>query len=109
MVLLFGSTLNAKTKAPIKADIFFEDLSTQKEIGEAISDPQTGSYRIALTKGKNYGIRAQAKGYLSVNENLELDSIIQYKELQKDLFLIPIEAGESIALNNVFFELENQR
>jgi outer membrane protein OmpA-like peptidoglycan-associated protein len=104
VVLLLGSTLNAKTKAPVKADIFFEDLSTQKEIGEAISDPQTGSYRIALTKGKNYGIRAQAKGYLSVNENLELGSIIQYKELQKDLFLIPIEAGESIALNNVFFE-----
>lgn len=104
VVLLIGSTLNAKTKAPVKADIFFEDLSTQKEIGEAISDPKTGSYRIALTKGKNYGIRAQAKGYLSVNENLELASIVQYKELQKDLFLIPIEAGESIALNNVFFE-----
>lgn len=104
VVLLIGLTLNAKTKAPVKADIFFEDLSTQKEIGEAISDPKTGSYRIALTKGKNYGIRAQAKGYLSVNENLELASIVQYKELQKDLFLIPIEAGESIALNNVFFE-----
>lgn len=104
VVLLLGSTLNAKTKAPVKADILFEDLSTQKEIGEATSDPKTGSYRIALTKGKNYGIRAQAKGYLSVNENIELASIIQYKELQKDLFLIPIEAGESIALNNVFFE-----
>jgi outer membrane protein OmpA-like peptidoglycan-associated protein len=103
VVLLLGRTLNAKTKEPIKADILFEDLSTQKEIGEAISDPKTGSYRIALTKGKNYGIRAQAKGYLSVNENLELASVVKYAEVEKDLFLLPIEEGESIALNNVFF------
>ncbi len=104
VVLLLGHTLNAKTKEPVKAEIFFEDLSTQKEIGEAISDPKSGSYRIALTKGKNYGIRAEAKGYLSVNENLELASIIKYTELEKDLFLMPIEVGESILLNNIFFE-----
>jgi outer membrane protein OmpA-like peptidoglycan-associated protein len=57
-----------------------------------------------LSKGKNYGIRAQAKGFLSVNENLELMSISQYTEVEKDLFLVPIEVGETIALNNVFFE-----
>ena len=104
VVLLLGHTLNAKTKEPIKTEIVFEDLSAQKEIGVAISDPKTGSYRIALPNGKNYGIRAQVKGYLSVNENLELASVTQYKEIEKDLFLIPIEAGESIALNNVFFQ-----
>jgi outer membrane protein OmpA-like peptidoglycan-associated protein len=104
VILVLGRTLNARTKAPVQADIIFEDLSIQKEIGEAISDPKTGSYRITLTKGKNYGIRAEAKGYLSVNENLELASVIQYAELEKDLFLVPIEVGESILLNNIFFE-----
>lgn len=104
VVLLIGQTLNAKTKQPVSADILFEDLSVRKEIGEAISDPQTGSYRIALPNGKNYGIRAEAKGFLSVNENLELASITQYTEIQKDLYLVPIEIGESILLNNVFFE-----
>lgn len=105
VVLLLGRTLNAKTREPIQADIFFEDLSAQKEIGEAISDPKTGSYRIALTKGKNYGIRAVAKGFFSVNENMELASVLKYKELEKDLLLVPIEVGESVALNNVFFEI----
>ncbi|MBL7861499.1 MAG: OmpA family protein [Cyclobacteriaceae bacterium] len=103
VVLLKGRTLNAKTKEPISADIFFEDLSLRKEVGEAISDPNTGSYRIALTNGKNYGIRAQAKGYLSVNENLELVSITEYRELTRDLLLVPIEVGGTILLNNVFF------
>jgi outer membrane protein OmpA-like peptidoglycan-associated protein len=104
VVLLLGRTLNAKTKQPVSADIFFEDLTARKEVGEAISDPNTGSYRITLTKGKNYGIRAEAKGYLSVNENLELASVSEYKEINKDLLLMPIMVGESIMLNNVFFE-----
>lgn len=104
VVLLLGKVLNAKTKDPVSAEILFEDLNLQKEVGEAISDPKTGSFRVTLSQGKNYGIRATATGYLSVNENLELMAINQYTEIQKDLFLVPIEVGESIQLNNVFFE-----
>ena len=104
VVLLLGRTLNAKTKNPVSAEILFEDLSENKEVGEAISNPQTGSYRITLPNGKNYGIRAVAKGFLSVNENLELMAITKYAEIEKDLYLVPIEVGETIQLNNVFFE-----
>ncbi|MCW5910238.1 MAG: OmpA family protein [Cyclobacteriaceae bacterium] len=104
VLLVLGHTLNAKTKAPIKADIIFEDLSTNEEAGVAISDPATGSYRVTLADGKHYGIRAQAKGFLSVNENMELAAIAEYTEVKKDLYLMPIEEGESILLNNVFFE-----
>lgn len=104
VVLLMGRTLNAKTKQPLSADIIFEDLTTRKEAGVAISDPNTGSYRITLNNGKNYGIRAQAKGYISVNENIELAAVTEYKEMNKDLLLMPILIGESIMLNNVFFE-----
>ncbi|MEY4929410.1 MAG: putative outer membrane protein, partial [Bacteroidota bacterium] len=104
VVLLLGRTLNAKTKNPVSAEILFEDLVADKEVGEAISDPKTGSYRITLPNGKNYGIRAVAKGFISVNENLELLTITKYAEIEKDLFLVPIEVGETMQLNNVFFE-----
>ncbi len=104
VVLVLGRTLNAKTKNPVQAEILFEDLAEHKEVGEAISDPNAGSFRITLANGRNYGIRAVAKGFISVNENLELRSINQYTEIEKDLFLVPIEVGEKMALNNVFFE-----
>jgi len=104
VLLVLGNTLNAKTKKPVRADIIFEDLTTNEEAGEAISDPATGSYRITLADGKHYGIRAEAKGFLSVNENMELAPITEYTEVRKDLYLMPIEEGESILLNNVFFE-----
>ena len=104
VLLVLGNTLNAKTKQPVRADIIFEDLTTNEEAGRAISDPATGSYRITLADGKHYGIRAEAKGFLSVNENMELAPITEYTEVRKDLYLMPIEEGESILLNNVFFE-----
>lgn len=104
VVLISGKTLNAKTKAPVAANILFDDLGGNgKEIGEATSDPKTGDYKIALPGGKNYGYHASAPGFLSVNENLELSDLTAYAELTKDLLLVPIEIGESIQLQNVFF------
>ena len=103
VLLISGKVLNAKTGLPLAAEIRFDDLALQKEAGEARSDPATGNYRIALPKGKNYGYHAAAPGYLSINENLELVSLTAYDELKKDLYLVPIEVGESVQLKNVFF------
>lgn len=104
VVLVIGKTLNSKTKEPVQAEIIFEDLEKNTEAGEATSDPASGSYRIALPYGVHYGVRAQAKGYFSVNESFELLAKSGYSETTKDLYLVPIEVGETILLNNVFFE-----
>ncbi|MDH5598957.1 MAG: OmpA family protein [Cyclobacteriaceae bacterium] len=104
VVLIHGRVLNAKTREPLSATILFDDLKSGNEMGEARSDPHTGNYQIALPFGFNYGYHASLKGFLSVNENLELSSLNAYSELEKDLLLVPIEIGETIQLNNVFFE-----
>jgi outer membrane protein OmpA-like peptidoglycan-associated protein len=104
VVLIYGKVLNAKTKQPIKADIFFEDIGTGKEVGEAISNPQTGEFRIVLHYGAQYGFRAVADGFLSIHENIELiQASGDYKEIQEDLALVPIEIGQAMQLQNVFF------
>jgi len=105
VTLVSGFVLDSKTKKPVPASVHFDDLATGKEIGEARSDPKTGRYSIVLPAGKHYGYRASAQGFLSVNENLELETLANYDEFKKDLFLVPIELGESIQLKNVFFEL----
>jgi len=103
VVLVYGKVLNAKTKQPIQADIIFENLVTGKEAGEAISNPKTGEFRIALPYGASYGFRAVADGFLSVNKNIELIQLKDYKEVQEDLMLAPIEIGQAIQLQNIFF------
>jgi outer membrane protein OmpA-like peptidoglycan-associated protein len=104
VVLVSGRTLNAKTGQPVSASIYMDDLGSQKHVGEAISNESTGEYNIVLPYGKNYGFHASAKGFISVNENLELDEIKSYTEVTEDLLLVPLKKGETILLNNVFFE-----
>lgn len=104
VILVFGKTINAKTKDPVTAEILLDNLGTGKEVAEAQSNAGTGEFHIVLPSGANYGLHAAAKGFLSVNENLELASINQYQEMEKDLLLLPIEVGVSLQLNNVFFE-----
>lgn len=104
VVMIYGKVLNEKTKRPIGAEISYEDLKTGKEVGIASSNPRTGEYKIILPYGKQYGFRAEAKNYLSENENIDLRGIKEYKEIKRNLYLIPLEIGESIVLKNVFFK-----
>ncbi len=104
VLLLTGVTLNGQTNSPIGASIYFEDLTTGKEVGEALSNPVTGAFRIVLPYGANYGIRAESKGFFSISENFDLTDVKEYVEVKKDLVLAPIQVGEAIQLKNIFFE-----
>jgi outer membrane protein OmpA-like peptidoglycan-associated protein len=104
VVLLSGKVINRKTQQPIETDIIYEVLSTGHEVGRARSTPTTGEYKITLPAGESYALRADAPGYLSVNENLDFAAFTEYVELTKDLYLLPIEKGATVELKNIFFE-----
>jgi outer membrane protein OmpA-like peptidoglycan-associated protein len=104
VVLVHGKVVNKKTNAPVGASIVFEDLAANKKAGEARSDPKTGAYQIVLPFGVNYGFMAKAEGFFSVRENLNTKNMQQFKEIDLDLFLVPIAVGEVVKLNNVFFD-----
>jgi outer membrane protein OmpA-like peptidoglycan-associated protein len=103
VMIVHGQVFNAKTKEPIQAEISYEILSDKGEAGIARSNPTTGEYKIVLNYGSNYGFHAKAKGFISVNENMELPKSGEYKEVEKNLLLVPLLVGETIKLNNVFF------
>ncbi len=103
VVFIRGKVLNAKNKYPVEASISYEQLSTAKEVGIASSNPATGEYKIVLAYGINYGFQAKAKGYISLHENIDLTKVDNYNEMNYDLYLVPIEVGQTINLNNIFF------
>jgi outer membrane protein OmpA-like peptidoglycan-associated protein len=51
-----------------------------------------------------YGFLASTSNFLSVSENIDLKDLDEYKELERNLYLVPIEIGETVRLNNIFFE-----
>jgi outer membrane protein OmpA-like peptidoglycan-associated protein len=104
VVLIYGKVLNSKTKKPIGVNIVYEDLKTGVKSGNARSNPGNGTYKIVLPYGKSYGFRAEAEKYIAVNEQIDLSKISIYKEIKRDLYLVPIEKGSIINLQSVQFE-----
>ena len=108
VVLVSGNVYNAKTKQPLTASLLYQTLPDGTEVGNGVSSPVDGSFKIVLPYDKNYSIRASADKFFAISENLNLDSLIKagYKEIHKDLYLAPIEIGQVFRLNNVFFDFD---
>ncbi|MFN8416525.1 MAG: OmpA family protein [Cytophagaceae bacterium] len=104
VVLIRGKVVDKKTSQPLSADIVYSEFGSNKVIGQTISDPATGEYTIILPYGKKYDYRAQAKGYFPEANNIDLGKVASYQEQVHNLYMTPVEAGQTVRLNNVLFE-----
>lgn len=102
-----GRVLDSKTNKPLAGvNIFFENLTSGVVVGIAQSNPATADYGIVLPSGSLYGYMAVKPGYVSVSANMDLEKLERYTEMNKDLYLTPIEEGQKIVLNNLFFDFD---
>lgn len=108
VVLLSGNVYNKKTGEPLSASLVYETLPDGTVVGNGISNPEDGAFKMVLPYDKNYSIRATADHFFAISENLNLDSLVKegYLEIHKDLYLVPIEIGQIVRLNNVFFDFD---
>lgn len=108
VILVSGNVYNKKTQEPLSASLLYEILPDGTEAGNGVSNPEDGSFKIVLPYNQNYLIRATADHFFAQSENLNLDSLVKagYQEIHKDLFLVPIEIGQVVRLNNVFFDFD---
>ena len=104
VALIAGRVYNRKDNSAIPATVYYEDLETGKVLGSVRTNTQTGEYQIILVVGKKYGYYAIADKYLSQSENMDLVNLVEYKKESQNLTLVPIESGQSITMNNLFFE-----
>lgn len=104
VVLVKGKVLNSRTTKPISARIRYERLADGATQGQADSDPTTGAYTIVLPAEAAYGFRAEADGFIAISDNLDATNVTAYREIVRDLLLAPIEIGQTIRLNNIFFD-----
>ncbi|WP_250631019.1 OmpA family protein [Rhodoflexus caldus] len=105
VLLASGRVFNAQTNAPIAAHIVYTNPADDKLLGTANTNPVTGAYQISLPLKQSYGIRASAKGFFSLEERIDLSAdSAATQPIVRDLFLVPLEEGQAVRLNNVFFE-----
>lgn len=105
VVLVSGYAYDKKTNQRINAEIRYENLRTGKDEGIAHATIENG-YKLVLPKGESYGVRAVSEGFYAVSQNIDLKDLESFEEKQVSLYLIPIEKGLSIRLNNIFFDFD---
>ena len=103
VVLIYGKVLNSATKEGIEANITYRLLETNEEVGIASSNPKDGSYKIILPAGAIYSFMASKENIYTVSQNIDLKEKKQYTEIERDLYLTPIQVGSTVRMNNLFF------
>jgi len=104
VVYMKGHSYDKITNKPLSVKFEVKDINKNRLIASSLSDPKTGEYLVVLPLGADYALNAWADDYLFYSENFQLTDENKSESSQKDIFLTPIIEGESVVLNNIFFE-----
>jgi len=105
VALYDGKIYNAKTKEVIlDATIEYKIYPDESEEGVAHTDHETGQYKIILPFGHSYSIDVFAPGFVLDYDTISVSNKNEYVEITRDYYLTPIEVGQSIKLNHIYFE-----
>ncbi|MFM9840612.1 MAG: OmpA family protein [Cyclobacteriaceae bacterium] len=104
MAIVTGKILDKKTNKPLAklsaAKINVEGMTSVL----AKIDTLTGDYELKLPLASSYTINAAAPNYYPMYEMISTGTEKTDVKIYKDLVIIPIEVGQSIRLNNIFFD-----
>jgi outer membrane protein OmpA-like peptidoglycan-associated protein len=102
---IIGTIIDKKTGKPL---IIGKNLKVVAEGSENIImqiDTLSGRYELKVPLGKTYTISANAPGYYSLSESIDIRAEKEDVTIFRDLTIVPVEVGQSIRLNNIFFEV----
>jgi outer membrane protein OmpA-like peptidoglycan-associated protein len=102
-----GKVFDIETKKPLAASFELIDLETNKVVVSSTSNVGNGEFLVCLPIGKSYALNVSKDGYLFYSENFELKNAKTSRDpYNKDVAMKPIKIGESVVLNNIFFEFD---
>lgn len=104
-VTIKGQVMNDKTKNSIPSLVIVERLPDGVKVGETYTDAN-GIFEFKVRSGARYGFMAEKDGFLSKNENVDLNEVTESSTIIQDLSLNPIETGAAVVVNNIFFDFD---
>jgi outer membrane protein OmpA-like peptidoglycan-associated protein/tetratricopeptide (TPR) repeat protein len=99
-----GTVIDIKTRQPLEAEIEIIDLDRNVVVYQNYSDPDNGSFLATLIAGRNYGLNVSKDGYLFYSANFSLVGHAIKDPYYVTAELSPIEVGNKVVLNNIFFD-----
>jgi outer membrane protein OmpA-like peptidoglycan-associated protein/tetratricopeptide (TPR) repeat protein len=71
------------------------------------SDPVNGEFLLVLHPGINYAFNISKRGYLFYSENYNMNDSSRGSSVFKEFKLSPIQSGNFLVLNNIFFDFNS--
>jgi len=107
VIQVIGEVVNKKTQEPIEgAEVIFNNLTDNLIEGKRFTD-SLGIVNISIPSGFKYDIEARAKGFVGIDD-FPIDFTDRYENdtVHYKLELDPIELGQRIALDNIYFDFD---
>ena len=101
-----GKVTNKKTGQPIATEINFTNIDSEEKILTERSG-RSGNYFAVLPGNADYALNIQAEGYLFYSKNFSLATQTADRAIELNVELVPIEVGERVKLENVFFATDS--
>lgn len=102
-----GMVYDKTTNEKLRAELELIDLENNEVVATAFSNSETGKFLLSIPTGKNYALNVDKKGYLFYSDHFELKGVHDKTDpYRKDVPLKPIKVGETVELQNIFFEFD---
>lgn len=99
-----GFVTDSSNDKPLSANIQFVDIESGDTVRMVTSNIANGRYLLNLPVGRDYAAFVDAKGFLFASRSFSLKNLGKQAYFDLDIRLQPIQVGQSIVLNNIFYE-----
>ncbi len=106
VAMISGSIINSVDNSPldIKLQVSVLGDTTGKVKAEVEYDAETKEYKLIVPVGYQYKFVVEETGYMRKEEIVDLSNDKSYREIKKNFEMMPLEAGQKVVLNQLYFE-----
>jgi outer membrane protein OmpA-like peptidoglycan-associated protein len=101
-----GTVIDQKTREALASEIDFSSLNDSTFVFKKTSG-RDGKFYAVLPGESEYALSIEKKGYLFYSRNFKLDNQGAAAAKVLKIELVPIEVGQSVKLENVFFDFDS--
>jgi outer membrane protein OmpA-like peptidoglycan-associated protein len=103
VAIISGNVIDSETNAFIASELITDIKSSNETFGTHQFQPETGEFKVILPLKEVYRITAKKEGYFPMTEEIDLSKDQNFRNIRKNIFLLPIKEGLKIRLNQVMF------
>jgi outer membrane protein OmpA-like peptidoglycan-associated protein len=103
VAMISGQVLDATSQKPVPTEVLSTLLAADSTNQSVQYDAETGEYKLFLPTQRSYKLIARKDGYFPLSETLDLSQDKRFRDIRRNLYVVPIQVGSKAALRGIQF------